>query len=117
MSIANVARQLKALGLRRRFTLSLKVPLPDVAAREDILRAHLARHCREHTLGEGAVDDSLLQVRVLTTICLHVFAWHGVSPLLCSVWCIQRWGTANCFLLLKLSVTNFIDQEAGFIAE
>ena len=64
MSIGRFTRQFKPLCLRCRFTLALHVPLPDAAAREDILKAHLERHCRLHALGDDAVDHSLLQVRV-----------------------------------------------------
>lgn len=59
----------------------MEVKLPDAAAREDILRAHLRRHTLQHSFGEGAVDQELLQVRLLAAACRTESAWHGIKPL------------------------------------
>ena len=64
----NFTRHIQALCSYCRFTLALEVKLPDAAAREDILDAHLKRHTREHPFGEGSVDQELLQVQLLATI-------------------------------------------------
>ena len=64
----------------------MEVKLPDAAAREDILTAHLRRHTLQHAFGEGAVDKELMQVlRLLPVIksawpCLWPFAQELVLP-------------------------------------
>ena len=45
-----------------RFTVSVEVDLPNKKAREDILRTVIAKHCRDHALGNRAVDDTLREV-------------------------------------------------------
>lgn len=60
----------------RRFTLSFEVTLPDTVGREDILMTHLKRHCREHALRDGAVDQELIQVCFLSA-CM-ASSHHGI---------------------------------------
>lgn len=61
-------RRIQAVCSYCRFTLALEVKLPDAAAREDILKAHLRKHTLEHPFGQGSVDQELLQVQLLAAI-------------------------------------------------
>ena len=118
MSVGRFPPQFKPLCLRCRFTLALHVPLPDAAAREDILIAHLERHCRLHTLGDEAVDHGFTAgASVGHQLLACVFAWHGIGLLLCSgvvhtplMYC-QLLAVAEVFCHKPLSI------KSGFHAE
>lgn len=62
-----------------RFTLALEVALPDVEGREAIMRNHLARHCREHALGDAAVDQELMQVGLLSARPISMQCAHHLT--------------------------------------
>ena len=87
----NFLRHIKTLsqhGACFRFTLAMEVKLPDAAAREDILIAHLRKHTQQNSFGKNAVDQELLQVRLLAAIgkiesarpCIKPFALQHVVP-------------------------------------
>lgn len=54
--------------------MSIEVELPDTAAREAIILTHLRQHCKEHVLGNAAVDSNLMQVQG-PCICCKTSVW------------------------------------------
>ena len=60
--------------------------MPSAAVREEILLSHLYEH-RRHSLGREAVDQQLLQVRLLAALS-RPSAWHSTQAF-CFGRCLQ----------------------------